>query len=218
MSETLIGAIIGAGASIIGSAIGMYANFFIQKNNMKSEIKQEEHRIKRERLDKIYEELISIINLYPTLSPNDVLSGIEYPPKYFNESFDSILKTLEDQYGNYKERLNNKNKKSKERANIETQISNIEYSKEKILEISNKYFNAKAKYHIFSESHDKATFDLYSGQDVRDCLVEFEVLIHNIFISGSVMSRTNVFNSRIELCRKHLIDIMRKDLGISRSI
>ena len=39
------------------------------------------------------------------------------------------------------------------------------------------------RYKSFCKS-DKAVFDLYTGQNVKNCLVEFEVIIHNVFISG----------------------------------
>ena len=60
-------------------------------------------------MDDIYKELISIINLYPDVSPNDILEYVDYAPNYSQEDFDLILHTLDYQIEDYKEQLNNAN-------------------------------------------------------------------------------------------------------------
>ena len=61
---------------------------------------------------------------------------------------------------------------------------------------------------------DKAVFDLYAGQDVRNCLVEFEVIIHNVFISGhSVENVDDPRNNRIDIIRRKIINSIRSDIG-----
>lgn len=55
------------------------------------------------------------------------------------------------------------------------------------MEIRNKYSNAKDKYMSFCET-DKMIFDLYAGQEVRNC---------------------------VEICRRNLVNSMRHDIGIN---
>lgn len=69
------------------------------------------------------------------------------------------------------------------KSEVDTQISNREYAKKKISEIRDEYYMVRDRYKSFCKS-DKAVFDLYTGQNVKNCLVEFEVIIHNVFISG----------------------------------
>ena len=72
---------------------------------------------------------------------------------------------------------------------------------------------AKNRYKSFCK-FDKAVFDLYAGQDVRNCLVEFEVIIHNVFISGhSVGSADDPLYNGIEIIRRKIINSMRNDIG-----
>lgn len=215
MSDTMIAALIGAGATLIVAVVTLITNAFIEKYKSKLEIQRKEHQTKREHLNEVYKELISIINLYPNSSPNDVLKYVEYAPNYSMESFDSVLKSLDYQIEDYKEQLKNTNIDYERKNDIDVQISNIEYSKKKIHEIRDKYFNAQDKYKSFYEL-DKMVFDLYAGQDVRNRLVEFEVMIHNVFISGrSVGNADDPLNNCIEIYSRNLINSMRYDLGIN---
>lgn len=106
------------------------------------------------------------------------------------ESFDAVLTSLDYQIEDYKRQLNNVNINYERKIDAETQISNREYAKKKISEIRDAYYMAKDRYKLFCES-DKAVFDLYAGQDVRNCLVEFEVILHNVFISGHSVGAAN---------------------------
>ena len=55
---------------------------------------------------------------------------------------------------------------------------------------------------------------LYASQDVRNCLVEFEVEVHNAFISGrNVGNADDPLNNRIEIIRRKLINSIRGDIG-----
>jgi len=214
MSDTMIAALIGAGVTLIVTVVTLITNAFIEKYKSKLEIQQKEHQIKRENLNEVYTKLISIINLYPNSSPNDVMNCIEYSPNYFMESFDSVIKSLDYQIEDYKEHLKNSNIDYERKNNIEVQISNREYAKKKIREIRDEYFNAQDKYKSFCES-EKVFLDLYAGQNVRNCLVEFEVMIHNVFISGGRVGETDdPINNCIEFCRRNLIGSMRYDIGI----
>ena len=99
-------------------------------------------------------------------------------------------------------------------SDINEQISNREYAKKEISKIRDEYYAAKEKYKLFCES-DKVIFDLYAGQGVRNCLVEFEVIIHNVFKSGrSVGDKNDPINNTIQVSRRNLVNSMRTDIGI----
>lgn len=209
MSETII-------ATLIGSAVTLFTlfiNSLIDKHKSQLEVQQKKYEVKREKLNDIYVKLVNIVNQYPNSSPNDVLQYVEYAPHYSMEWFDVILKSLDYQIEDYKKQLNNVNINYGRKSDVDTQISNREYVKKKISEIRDEYYTARDKYKSFCKS-DKTVFDLYAGQDVKNCLVEFEVIIHNIFISGhSVGGADNPLNNRIEIIRRKLINSMRDDIG-----
>lgn len=214
MSQDMIAALIGAGVTLLVTVITKAIDVFMFKHKDSMEFKQMEHQLKKEKLDEVYKNLISAINFFPDMSPNDVLNCVEYSPHYSMESFDSVLKSLDYQIEDYKKKLEISNMDYEQKSNIETQISNREYSKKKISEIRDKYYTAKDKYRVFCES-DKVIFDLYAGQNVRNCLIEFEVVIHNVFISGySVGDAENPINNIMKMSRQKLIDSMRYDIGI----
>lgn len=76
------------------------------------------------------------------------------------------------------------------------------------------YFNAKDRYEDFCKTK-KCEFDLYASQDVRNQLVEFEVIIHNVFISGYIADfADDPINNIMLISRRKLINSMRNDLGI----
>lgn len=214
MSDPMITALVSAGGTLIVSIVTLVANAFIEGFRNKSEMKQKDYQSKREHLNEVYKELISIINLYPNSSPNDILKYIDYAPNYSMEYFDSILQILDYQIEDYKKQLNNKNIKYEERCDIDTQISNREYAKQNIFEIRDEYYMARDKYKSFCESN-KVVFDLYAGQDVRNCLVKFEVVIHNVFISGHMAGdKDDPINNIIQISRRNLINSIRNDIGI----
>lgn len=50
---------------------------------------------------------------------------------------------------------------------------------------------------------------------MRNCLVEFEVIIHNVFISGySVGNANDPLNNSIDIIRRKIINSIRNDIGI----
>lgn len=68
--------------------------------------------------------------------------------------------------------------------------------------------------HEDGELMNKAVFDLYAGQDVRNCLVEFEVIVHNVFISGHSVGVVNdPLKNSIEIIRRKIINSIRNDIG-----
>ena len=215
MSETMIAALIGAGATLLVTIITQISTVFISKYKSSMEIKQKEYQSKRDNLNEVFKYLISIVNVFPDASPNDKLEYVEYAPNYSCEHFDSILKSLDYRIEDYQSQLDIPNIGYERKDHIETQISNIEYAKKEISEIRNDYYKAKDSYKSFCES-EKVVFDLYAGQNVRNCLVEFEVVIHNVFISGrSVGNVDDPLDNKIIIARRNLINSMRNDIGIS---
>lgn len=94
MTETTVAAIIGAAISLITTILTLGVTATIEKNKVQAERQQRKEEAKREKLTDIYTELVSIINLFPKESPNNVLENIEYSPHYSMESFDSIVNIL----------------------------------------------------------------------------------------------------------------------------
>lgn len=213
MSETMIATLIGFGVTLITTMVTLFINSLIEKHKCQLETQQKKYEVKREKLNDIYEKLVDIVNQYPNSSPNDVLQHVEYAQNYSMESFDAVLRSLDYQIEDYKKQLNDVNINYERKGNIDTQISNREYAKKKISKIRDEYYMAKNRYKSFCK-FDKAVFDLYAGQDVRNCLVEFEVIIHNVFISGhSVGSADDPLNNGIEIIRRKIINSMRNDIG-----
>lgn len=115
----------------------------IEKYKSELKLKQQEYKIKRNSLNEVYKELIEIINLYPSKSPNDILKWIKELPHYSLEHFDIIITLLDYKLDNYNKRLNNENISYDDKNDIKTEISNIEYAKQEISRICDMYFNAK---------------------------------------------------------------------------
>ncbi len=112
------------------------------------------------------------------------------------------MRILDYQIEDYRKQLKNVNISYDQRNDIDVQISNREYSKKKISEIRDKYYKARDYHKSFCES-EKIIFDLYAGQNVRNALVRFEVVIHNVFICGySVGDVFDPLNNSIETIRR----------------
>ena len=166
----------------------------------------QEKQIKNDKLGNIYKELINIVNGYPDRSPNDVLRNIEFAPSYSMEKFESTIEILNIQIEDYKRQLN-----------FENQISNREYAIKKINKIRDDYFFAEEKYRKFNKE-DKASFDLYAGQEVKNKLIEFNVVKKNTFISGLYVGEdSDSLNNSINKAKEQLIESMRNDLKIEKS-
>jgi hypothetical protein len=214
MSETMITALISAGATLAVAIITLLVNAYIESFRSKLEVQQKMFQSKRENLNDIYKTLISIINLYPSSSPNDILKFVEYSPNYSMEDYDSVLRSLDYKVEDYKNQLNVGNIDYDLKSDIETQISNIEYAKNKISANRDEYHIARDKYKSFCEC-DKIAFDLYAGQEVRNHLEKFGVVIHNVFISGRNAGEDgDPIKNIIHISRRDLINSMRSDLGI----
>lgn len=60
-----------------------------------------------------------------------------------------------------------------------------------------------ARRKVYPQQSEKIIFDLYAGQNVRNALVRFEVVIHNVFICGySVGDVFDPLNNSIETIRR----------------
>lgn len=214
MSETIIAALIGAGITLITTIITVFVNAHIENDKRKREIRQKDFETKRNNLTKVYKKLLSIINLYPNASPNDLLNNIEYPPEYSMESFDTIIDILKWQIDDYAQDLKNSEIALTQKNKMKVEILNREYLIKQIAQIRDDYFNASGSYREFCKT-DKMIFDLYAGQDVKNSLADFEVAIHNTFTSGhSVGNIYDPTNNTIDRIRQEMINYMRNDLGI----
>jgi len=212
MPDEMITALVSVGGTLLVSIITLIMNIVIEHFKAKLRIQQKEYESKRELLNSVYKELISIVNLYPNESPNDILKYIDGPPNYLMEHFDSLLESLDCQIEYYKKQLKIGYGQSND---IGVQISNREYAKKEIAKIRDKYFIAQDKYKSFCQS-DKIIFDLYAGQDVRNNLVNFEVIIHNVFISGRKAGyKDDPQNNILQIARNNLVNSMRRDIGAS---
>ena len=214
MSETMIAALIGSGVTLITTMVTLFVNSLIEKHKSQLEIQQKKYEVKRGKLNDIYTKLIDIVNQYPNSSPNDILRYVEYAPNYSMEMFDAVLDSLDYQIEDYVEQLNKVNINYERESNIRSQIFSSKYAKEKISQIRDEYYIARDRYKSFCKS-DKAVFDLYAGQDVRNCLVEFEVIIFNVFISGQSTGDDvdDPLKNKIDIIRRKLINSMRNDIG-----
>lgn len=208
--STLIGGAIGVLGTILGTIITQKGTRMIKE----SELKQKEYQVKRDILTGVYKSLITTVNLYPDESPSDVIGHISYPPNYSLENYDAVFKTLDFKLEDYEEQLNNTNYDYYKISDIETEISNIKYAKKSLVTNRDSYYEAVKEYESFVDS-DKTLFDLYAGQHVKNCLVRFEVTIHNVFISGHSVGDPDDPNANIiKICRHDLVNAMRTDIGI----
>ncbi len=214
MSEPMLIALLSSGVTLFTAMVTLIANAHIERFKSEQEQKNKKYEAKREHLNDVYKTLISIINIYPDVSPNDILNYVDYAPGYSMEYFEGVLKSLDYQIEDYEKQIKNRTLNYEEKYDVEMQISNRKYAIKKIVEIRDKYFRAVEKYKTFCET-DKMMFDLYAGQSVRNCLVEFEVIIHNIFISGDKAGEeADYINNKIHVARRNLINSMRNDIGI----
>lgn len=218
MSETVAVALITSSVSVMGTLLGVFlTQYFTNKNeNKKRETERNLERLKskKEKLDPIYRCLIEIINLFPDKTPQDILQYIDYAPNYSSEHFDTVYQILGYQIDDYRKRLANPILEYDVRTEYEIEISNREYYQREINKIRDAYFEAKEKYELFCES-EKIDFELYAGQEVKNKLVEFEVVIHNAFISGwLLLEYDDGHGNKLNDARWNLTNSIRLDLDI----
>lgn len=216
MSNELLGTLVGGTIGVLGTIVGTIITQKGTKIVKETELRQKEYQAKRDILTDVYKSLITIINLYPDESPNDIINHISYPPNYSLERYEAIFDTLDIKLKDYKNQLSSPaiNLNYQRKSDIEVEISNIAYAKKKLVENRDSYYKAVKEYDSFV-SLDKTVFDLYAGQHVKNCLVKFEVAIHNVFISGRGVGDPDDPNSNIiKIYRRELINAMRTDIGI----
>ena len=178
----------------------------IQERKIQSQVK------KQEKLTESYNELIRIISLFPNRTPYDVMTLLSNGPNLHSENFDAVNRILEIQIKeDYQKRLERKDLTYQDEEDIKTEIRNREYYIKEIEKIKNQYFLAKKEYERF-RSTDKI-IELYASQDVKNCLVKFEVTWHNAFITGRPLEYNDGRNNKLDDVRWELEYLIRVDLG-----
>ena len=184
-------------------------------NSKKEQVRQwkcEEKRNKQEKLTEIYNKLLRIISLFPNKNPNDIMNLLSYGPNFSLENFDTVVKILEIQIKeDYQKRLEREGLTYQDEEDIKTEIWNREYYIKEIEKNKNQYFLAKKEYEQF-RSTDKI-IELYASQDVKNCLVKFEVTCHNAFIAGRPLEYNDGRNNKLDDVRWELEYLIRVDLG-----
>lgn len=209
MSTELLGA-------IVGGLIGISGVFITQRGSRllkELELRQKEHQAKRDSMTEVYKNLLTVINHFPDESPIDILRNINFAPNYRLENYDAVFTSLEYMLENYRNQLNMSYIDSQRKSDLEIQISNLEYAQKRLVINKDSYFKAKKDFSFFKES-DKAIFDLYASQDVRNSLVRFDVTTSNVFISGrSVGDPDDPNKNHIKMAKREVIYAMRSDIG-----
>ena len=207
-----IASIVGVLVAII-AALGGVVKYFREKKDKEYERYIEERRNKRDKLTETYNELLKIIYLFPNKTPYDVMTNLPFSPGFNREDFDTVNRTLAIQIkDDYQKRLERKGLTYKDEEEIKTEIRNRECYIKEIEEIKNQYFLAKKEYERF-RSTDKI-IELYASQDVKNCLVEFDVTRDNAFIAGRPLKYNDGRNNKLNDIRWELEQVIRADLGI----
>ena len=179
----------------------------IQERKIQSQVN------KQEKLTEPYNELIRIISLFPNRTQYDVMTLLSNGPNFNSENFDAVNRILEIQIKeDYQKRLERKGLTYQDEEDIKTEIRNREYYIKEIEKIKNQYFLAKKEYERF-RSTDKI-IELYASQDVKNCLVKFEVTWHNAFITGRPLEYNDGRNNKLDNICWELEQVIRTDLGI----
>ena len=203
--------------AIVG-ILGFFWGIYIYVDKRKSKVQERKIQSqvqKQEKLTEPYNELIRVISLFPNRSPFDVMNLLPYDCKFkFElENFDTVNRILEIQIKeNYQKRLERKGLTYQDEEDIKTEIRNREYCIKEIEKIKNQYFLAKKEYERL-RSTDKI-IELYANQDVKNCLVKFDVTWHNAFIAGRPLEYNDCRNNKLDDIRWELEQVIRADLGI----
>lgn len=207
-----IASIVGVLLAII-AALGRVIKYFREKKDKEYERYIEEKRNKRDKLTETYKELLKIIYLFPNKTPYDIMNNISFSPVFNFEDFDTVNRILEIQIKeDYQKRLERKGLTYQDEEDIKTEIRNREYYIKEIEKIKNQYFLAKKEYERF-RSTDKI-IELYASQDVKNCLVKFDVTWRNAFIAGRLLEYNDGRNNKLDDIRWELEQVIRSDLGI----
>lgn len=164
---------------------------------------------KRDMLKKTYCQLVKILELYPNDTPQNIMCNLPYKPYYRLENFDIIVYILDCKASHYSEKLKIELFREEDKEQFRCNIAEFERLKESILKNKSKYFEAKAAYEEFTKIN-RAKIRLYSSIDVQNRLCEFEVAVHNLFISGYYIDENDYYS--MSFVKSRLIDSMRSDL------
>lgn len=206
-----IATIIGVLVTIIVS-IGGVIKYFREKKDKEYERYIEGKRNKRDKLTATYNELLKIIALFPNKTPYDVMTNLPFSPVFSRENFDTVNRILEIQIKeDYQKRLEREGLTYQDEEDIKTEIRNREYYIKEIEKIKNQYFLAKKGYERFRRN-DKI-IELYASQDVKNCLVKFDVTWYNAFIAGRPLEYNYGRNNKLDDIRRKLEYLIRADLG-----
>lgn len=209
-----IATIVGVLLAII-VAIGGVIKYFSEKKDKKYEQYIEEKRNKGEKLAETYNELLKIIALFPNKTPYDIMTNLPFSPVFNREDFDTVNRILEIQIKeDYQKRLEREGLTYQDEEDIKTEIWNREYYIKEIEKIKNQYFLAKKGYEQFRRN-DKI-IELYASQDVKNCLVKFDVTWHNAFIAGRPLEYNDGRNNKLDDIRWELERVIREDLGVMK--
>lgn len=207
-----IASIVGVLLAIIPT-LGGVIKYFREKKDKKYERYIEGKRNKRDKLTATYNELLKIIALFPNETPYDVMTNLPFSPVFNREDFDTVNRILEIQIKeDYQKRLEREGLTYQDEEDIKTEIRNREYYIKDIEKIKNQYFLAKKGYEQFRRN-DKI-IELYASQDVKNCLVKFDVTWHNAFIAGRPLEYNNGRNNKLDDIRWELEQVIRRDIGI----
>lgn len=207
-----IASIVGVLLAIIPT-LGGVIKYFREKKDKKYERYIEGKRNKRDKLTATYNELLKIIALFPNETPYDVMTNLPFSPVFNREDFDTVNRILEIQIKeDYQKRLEREGLTYQDEEDIKTEIRNREYYIKEIEKIKNQYFLAKKGYEQFRRN-DKI-IELYASQDVKNCLVKFDVTWHNAFIAGRPLEYNNGRNNKLDDIRWELEQVIRRDIGI----
>ncbi|MFM0612409.1 hypothetical protein P7J31_10500 [Streptococcus suis] len=199
------------GSITIGGFLGL-CKYFIGKRDKKLKQFREDKKVKQEKLTTVYEDLLKIVSLYPNQTPYDIMFTFSYAPNFHLENFDTVCEIIKYQIEDYQLRLARGDLTYQDEEDIKTEIRNREYYIREIKKTAVQYFKAKEQYEKF-RSEDKL-IDLFASQEVKDCLVELEVLIHNAFIAGRELKYNNGRDSKLDDVHRKLKYLIRADLGI----
>ena len=197
---------------ILGFLWGIY--IYVDKRKSKVQERKIQSQVqKQEKLTEPYNELIRIISLFPNKTPYDVMTNLPFSPVFNREDFDTVNRILKIQIErDFEKRLERKNLNYQDKEDIKTEIRNREDCIIEIEKIKKQYFLAKKEYERF-RSNDKI-IELYASQDVKNCLVEFDVTWGNAFIKGMSLEYDSGRNNILDDIRWELERVTRADLGI----
>lgn len=208
-------------ASIVGVllaiivALGGVIKYFREKKDKEYERFIEGKRNKRDKLTATYNKLLKIIALFPNKTPYDIMTNLPFSPGFSLENFDTVNRILEIQIKeDFQKRLERECLTYQDEEDIKTEIRNREYYIKEIGKIKNQYFLAKKRYEQFRRN-DKI-IELYASQDVKNCLVKFDVAWHNAFIEGRLLEYNDGRNNKLDDIRWELERVIREDLGVMK--